>query len=402
MPSSRRVPRVCSFACLLACTTQDQGNSQTSALTSGAAEAGDSNGASEGTGVDGDEHAGDTSSTESHADTGDSHADGGSSEGEAGTGHEPATSHADSAGDAGTSGETGSTHGDTTTGSADFEPDPSWTKHELLFDQFAVPTTMTNYMCTGFTMSVPQLRHMVAFQAVIDDTTHVHHIILYKLQSPKPGVWDCSSMPQGARFQWGWAPGGEPLVMPDEAGFLVGDDGDTHFGLQVHYNNPLADTDFVDSSGVNVFTTEHLRPNHAGVLMLGTVGGIVIPPGMSEFPVENTCPASITSSLAVAPLMILGSGLHAHELGRKLWTDQFRGGDLIGQIGKKDPYSFNDQGFEPVDATIMAGDELVTHCVYDSTSRTEPTYGGESTQDEMCLNFLLYYPAVEQEYCGTG
>jgi hypothetical protein len=35
---------------------------------------------------------------------------------------------------------------------------------------------------------------------------------------------------------------------------------------------------------------------------------------------------------------------------------------------------------------------MITHCIYDSTERTEPTLGGPASTDEMCLNYLLYYP----------
>jgi hypothetical protein len=50
----------------------------------------------------------------------------------------------------------------------------------------------------------------------------------------------------------------------------------------------------------------------------------------------------------------------------------------------------NDQKFEPINTTIRPGDELVTHCVWDSTNRTTTTLGGESTNNEMYACILIY------------
>ena len=41
---------------------------------------------------------------------------------------------------------------------------------------------------------------------------------------------------------------------------------------------------------------------------------------------------------------------------------------------------------------MYADDVLRANCVYDSTSRTEVTVGGDETTNEMCINFLAYYP----------
>ena len=40
------------------------------------------------------------------------------------------------------------------------------------------------------------------------------------------------------------------------------------------------------------------------------------------------------------------------------------------------------------------GDHLITECVYDSRGREGYTRGGMRAEDEMCMVFLHYYPAV--------
>ena len=44
---------------------------------------------------------------------------------------------------------------------------------------------------------------------------------------------------------------------------------------------------------------------------------------------------------------------------------------------------------------IKRGDRLNLHCIYDSTSRTAPTIFGVESDDEMCMDFLSYYPRME-------
>lgn len=47
----------------------------------------------------------------------------------------------------------------------------------------------------------------------------------------------------------------------------------------------------------------------------------------------------------------------------------------------------------------IAGDTLVFNCYYNTMSRTEDTVGGEATTEEMCYNFLYYYPAQDLMSC---
>jgi hypothetical protein len=41
--------------------------------------------------------------------------------------------------------------------------------------------------------------------------------------------------------------------------------------------------------------------------------------------------------------------------------------------------------------TILPGDELVTHCIWDSTGKNTTTYGGEATNEEMYVTFCILY-----------
>jgi hypothetical protein len=74
--------------------------------------------------------------------------------------------------------------------------------------------------------------------------------------------------------------------------------------------------------------------------------------------------------------------------------EQRRAGEVVGELGRNDPYDFGVQYVEPLDAAVRPGDELVTHCVFDSSERDVPTLGGDGSDDEMCLNYLFHWPAV--------
>jgi hypothetical protein len=145
--------------------------------------------------------------------------------------------------------------------------------------------------------------------------------------------------------------------------------------------------------------TNQLRPNNASVLALGDVPGISIPPGEPAYEFTSECPGPVTALALSEPLTVFGTMLHAHKLGRQIYTEQFRDGAKIGELGREDNFDFNLQKIEAIEGTIMPGDRLKTTCVYDSTGASGVTNGGEGTDDEMCLNFLAYYPEIPYPAC---
>ena len=45
----------------------------------------------------------------------------------------------------------------------------------------------------------------------------------------------------------------------------------------------------------------------------------------------------------------------------------------------------------------MPGDDLITTCAYDSSDRMTTTNLGEPSNDEMCFNFITYFPLLVRE-----
>ena len=58
------------------------------------------------------------------------------------------------------------------------------------------------------------------------------------------------------------------------------------------------------------------------------------------------------------------------------------------------PFDFNTQIGYKTDIMVRAGDKVSTRCQYTNPNDTEATWG-EKTTDEMCFNFISYYPKVE-------
>lgn len=48
------------------------------------------------------------------------------------------------------------------------------------------------------------------------------------------------------------------------------------------------------------------------------------------------------------------------------------------------------------------GDFLETTCLYRTLDKVNATIGGHAITDEMCVNYLHYYPATELEVCKSA
>ena len=278
-------------------------------------------------------------------------------------------------------------------------------KLELRVDNFPVPSAETSYNCWDFTFSLDQLGHITAFDAVIDNAAYVHHFVVTLTTNPSgaPDGYSCFDL-EGDMI-WAWAPGETRFELPPEAGYLIGDQpgGSVTLRLQVHYNNPLGITDEVDNSGFDFYVTNDLRENNAGTLVFGDIEGIEIPPGEPAHEHLMTCRSEVTESQFPGPLHVFGTSMHAHNLGSVLYSEVYRDGEMILEMNRDDPFDFENQNMKPIDFDLMPGDQIVNHCVYDSTGRDGTTYGGPGTMDEMCWNTIAYYPKIPSgfDYCSS-
>jgi hypothetical protein len=299
---------------------------------------------------------------------------------------------------------TGDGDGDPT-GDGDGEPTGEVLRWEVRMPDFSPPAPYpTFYSCYSQTISVDGPVHLIGFEPKVTDP-HVHHYVVQVL--PSPQVDDPASLcieDPWTDMLWGWAPGGENLYLPPDAGFRAGENGTVTVRFQVHYDNPLQQA-FTDSGGFDILYTDELRPYDAGFAAFGDIANIYIPANEPAHEHVASCGANFTQAVFDGPLNVIGTWLHAHNRGSVLWGEVIPGSGLAPfELGRADPYLFDYQTVElaPEGTVLMPGDEIRTHCVFDNSDNSNPVTGGTATADEMCVNFVLYYPKSEQlAACGA-
>ncbi|CAI5509079.1 unnamed protein product [Closterium sp. Naga37s-1] len=276
-----------------------------------------------------------------------------------------------------------------------------------------VSTNYTTYMCKTFDLPLTAKRHITQFGIQINSSlpSVLHHALLfgcpleeYKDVPATQGVYDCmhESTPCQGHTVAMWGLGARPYSFPRDVGFPIGPGYYTKFVLQIHYTNPDARSDIVDNSGIFLETSAPGK-HDAGIMMAGPVYyGLLlqIPPGQPSWTQENICPGRCTKAVFKnESVNIVAAALHQHALGRQMYTDVYRDGEKVTTVARLDYYDFASQQMINVQPPfqLQPGDELRTKCVWDSTSRSNVTMGGEASNDEMCITFLLYYPAYRDK-----
>jgi len=89
-----------------------------------------------------------------------------------------------------------------------------------------------------------------------------------------------------------------------------------------------------------------------------------------------------------------------HNAGKMIWSTQWRNNIYLGTTNRIEFWYFAYQETTLVNYTIYPGDKLNLHCVYDTSLRTSTTTFGTSTVQEMCMEFISYYPKAITEFCG--
>jgi hypothetical protein len=253
---------------------------------------------------------------------------------------------------------------------------------------FNLPATAGDiYTCYGFDVTPTQKRHVVGFMPHIDNEKYVHHILLFQSDTPvsnKPVVCD-GTFTIGWRLTAVWAPGGDPLELPPEAGFPEEANTPTHWVMQIHYSNPMGIAG-TDASGYDLCTTDQLRPNDAEVLAFGSIA----------FAVPPRCAFSLTCDYSAVfdakPIHIFHMMPHMHKLGKSMTTELLSGGKST-VIMDQPNYNFEKQGGFTTNVTLNQGDALRTRCTWNNTTDALVPWG-ESTSDEMCFAFASYYPKI--------
>jgi hypothetical protein len=276
------------------------------------------------------------------------------------------------------------------------------------FDKYQIPAQQTTYMCKYFNtqqlvsqttkLATNTSYHAIVFEPVVDNSQRVHHLVLYGCDASAvkwtDNLFECSNMPTACNiFVFGWAPGVDSFILPPEAGYIWGTYENQINMLQIHYDNTPLVAGSTDSTGLNIYYTTKLRQYDAGLMILGKPYQVMsIPPGKPAYNITSYCLNSCTKSLS-GPINIINYIPHGHQLMTALYTYV----DTTGNgtyVSLSDPnYSFQHQSQHAVTGVkLYPGFQAMTSCIYDSTKQTSTVLGGESTSNEMCFNFVSYYP----------
>ncbi|KAL4218744.1 hypothetical protein ACF0H5_021332 [Mactra antiquata] len=272
--------------------------------------------------------------------------------------------------------------------------------YTITFDRQPVPTKETTYMCITFEFPTDKDYHLVAHEPIIDTEDVMHHTLVYGCD----GVVDEPPSPLLTPKECGgemrsctsilalWSVGISGGCYDDQMGFLVGNSGFKYAIMQVHWNNPDKVPGYIDSSGIILYLTPKLRPNNAGVLMIGQTK-LDIPPLVQSVIFTGECPGSCTSKMMEGPINVSVAINHMHLLGYAQRTDIIYK-NVESPVADDQVYDYNTPvlHIHKTPMKVNPGDGLKTSCHFSSMDRTNHTKFGQATADEMCFAFLIYYP----------
>jgi len=123
-----------------------------------------------------------------------------------------------------------------------------------------------------------------------------------------------------------------------------------------------------------------------------------IPPGQPAYTYQAWCPSACTQAMyPPTGINVIGAMLHAHTAAKAIVLRHYRDEAELQPVISEPYYDFDLQSFADLEhrnLTLLPGDTIRMDCTYDTTYRTAPTPFGISTQEEMCLAYVMYWPKI--------
>ncbi|XDC52464.1 hypothetical protein R6Z07M_003646 [Ovis aries] len=292
---------------------------------------------------------------------------------------------------------------------------------EIRAPDVLIPGQQTTYWC--YIAELPDgfpRHHIVMYEPIVTEGNEalVHHMEVFQCAAEFESVphfsGPCDSKMKPQRLNYcrhvlaAWALGAKAFYYPEEAGLAFGGPGSSRFlRLEVHYHNPLVIKGRRDSSGIRLYYTATLRRFDAGIMELGLVYTPVmaIPPQETAFVLTGYCTDKCTQ-LALPPsgIHVFASQLHTHLTGRKVVTVLARDGRETEVVNRDSHYSPHFQEIRMLRKVVSVhpGDVLITSCTYNTEDRRLATVGGFGILEEMCVNYMHYYPQTQLELCKSA
>jgi hypothetical protein len=257
--------------------------------------------------------------------------------------------------------------------------------------EFTPPTTPAdNYRCFLVDAPTDSRAFLTGYEVVPGNPAVVHHVLLYQPVSAETAAeaeaLDAAEDGEGYTCFGGagvnavpvaiWAPGTGATVFPAGTGLPLSGE---KLVLQIHYN--VGNGTGADRTTVDLQIEDDVDFPASFERVQNT--DIALAPGEEQIQLDYEQQLGGDGSFRVWGMLP-----HMHELGQSMSVHAVDGGEDTCLVDVP-AWDFHWQGVyfyeEPV---TVAGDATIQlTCVYDTTSRTETTYAGEGTEDEMCLSF---------------
>lgn len=240
------------------------------------------------------------------------------------------------------------------------------------------------------------------YGAKYDNRAVVHHWFMHSTtEFDAPGTHHEAPLPTllgtAARRIAGAAVGAGPVVLPDDVGLELPANGAT-LDIQWDYRN-TSDASATDLSSVQICTVPGTQRQHiASMTLVGTedlggnkwFGGVGMPPHQaSEF--QATCNPLRAGLNATDAIQIVGFQPYMHSLGTNMKTIINRSGGESTTV-LDEPYDFDQPMFYPQRQELRPGDTLSVVCSFFNPNDNGVAWG-DTSDDEMCYNFVTSYPA---------
>jgi hypothetical protein len=246
-----------------------------------------------------------------------------------------------------------------------------------------------HYQCFILDPQLAADADLIGYDVHPGDAQEVHHVLLYPadpaeaqaLDDATPGElgWTCFGGPgtQRTLSVGGWVPGSGAVQFPANTGIqLVAGQ---VLVMQIHYNLSYTDP-APDQTSVDLALAELPVALHAQLLPVRN-SSFSVPPGAHGYTVDANLRAPANGT-------IWGTLPHAHTHATQMRVDSDAG--CLVDIPAWD-FHWQQQYFFTEPLSVTKGQKVHLACTYDNPGAAPLTWG-ESTSDEMCLDYLYVTP----------
>ncbi|ROT68590.1 hypothetical protein C7M84_013243 [Penaeus vannamei] len=240
------------------------------------------------------------------------------------------------------------------------------------------PRQADAYLCTAMALNETVEEWVIRFDPLAS-ANRAHHMLLFGCNDVphdymQQGSWDCGhhGVCTGGRIMFAWAKNAPATSLPKDVGFRIGGQtGIKYLTLQIHYASAMQEGQ-QDHSGLQMEVTREQQKYKAGIYLLGSAYSD-IPPHTEKTHADMNCIIGETGE--PRDIYLFAYRTHAHKLGSVI-----------------SGYAF-DPNTKEYTEIVCGKSKTPTPTLAPSIL---PNVSGQTSGDEMCNLYLMYYTDREQ------